>query len=172
MREFGLTFEQATHRPWDSFWTMDDAAIAFSLMYTQHGTDINREIGTMIYSVRTGFRGNRRTHYTFGLPWVGGEYDVALGLAGRVTIDAWEWGRPLRSSVAALAHTHPADINWFSQEDRNLAHGRYSFLGLGISAMPVFMSVMMDGGLEIRRFDNSMDRTARAQRYGRLILSR
>ena len=169
MQEFGLTRLQATHQPWDRFGSMDSAAIAFSLMHTARSTAMHREIGAIIYSVRTGFGGNARTHYTFGNPWVGGEYDVAWGLVGRVlsSVAGGEVGRPLRSSMAALAHTHLEEWNWFSQEDMNIAHGTYNIHGIGIPAMPVFMSLNMGAGMEVRRYDSTMNRN----RFGRLILS-
>ncbi|MCL2379100.1 MAG: RHS repeat-associated core domain-containing protein, partial [Defluviitaleaceae bacterium] len=175
MQQFGLTFEQSTHQPWDSFSSMDNAAIAFSLMYTAHATAINREIGAMIYSVTTGRGRNRRAHYTFGTPWIGAEYNVIAGLMERTI---WEQGRPLRSDIAALAHTHPLGNRSFSQADRNLAHGWFN-LAAGIPAMPVFMSVnlrpdqiaMYGHSLEVRRFDSSMHRTSDTYQRGRLIFS-
>ena len=181
MSEFGLSFEQATHRPWDWFSSMECAAIAFSLMHTDLATEINREIGAMIYSVRTGSIRNPDVHYTFGAAWTGGENDVILGLLLRSGGGlVGERGRPFRSCIAALAHTHPVGARNFSQEDRNIAHGVYhfgmDFVFIGVPAMPVFMSVNLSaeqgGGMEVRVFDSSMDRTAHAQRGGRLIFSR
>jgi len=174
MDKFGLTFEQATHQPWDSFWTMDDAAIAFSLMYTDFATSEGVEIGTIIYSVRTGLGSNRRTHYTFGVPWRGGANNVVLGFIGRLM--EGERGVPIRSDFAALAHTHPQGGRNFSNADMHIAHGNFNILG--VPTMPVFMSVNLtsiqmarygyDHSLEIRRFDNSMNME---NTRGRLIFS-
>jgi len=45
-------------------------------------------------------------------------------------------------------------------------------MGVGIPAMPVFMSVnVRDGGMEVRRYDNTMGRQE-SDRWGRLIFSR
>jgi len=161
MSAFGLTETQATHQPWDMFSSAESAAIAFSLMHTRHATNINREIGAMIYAVNTGII-NRGRHYTFGIPWIGMEYNVIAGFIQRNLIG--DVGMPLRSNIVALAHTHPAGINWFSPADMNIAHGRYNILGIGVPAMPVFMSVFYRGNLEVRQYTSDMDRFARGRR--------
>jgi len=151
---------------------MDSAAIAFSLMYTDHATEINREIGAMIYSVRTGFGRNTRTHYTFGTPWTGGRYNVIFGLYNYTA--GMQWGRPSRSEIAALAHTHPERYNWFSRPDMRISHGHYRIFY--IPAMPVFMSVNLNEeqraryghSIQVRRYDRSMNWDP----WGRLILSK
>ena len=74
-----------------------------------------------------------------------------------------------------LAHTHPSGSNWFSIQDRDLAHGLFdvgnSFPDLPawigdrdilIPRMNVHLGVITNGSLEVRRFDNTMDRRARA----------
>ena len=171
MSEFGLTFEQATHRPWDPFSSMDNAAIAFGLMYTQEATDINREIGAYIYSVTTGRRSNRSTHYSFGLPWIGMHNNVIFGLIVHTLF--YEFAHPIGASPVALVHTHPRGDRNFSSQDRSLAHGVYNILGLGIPGMPIFLSVNLTdeqgGGMEVRRFDDSMNLENRG---GELIFSK
>jgi len=181
---FGLSHEQATHQAWDAFSSMDSAAIAFALMHTDHADYIYKEIGAAIYAVRTGPLRNPRIHYTFGTPWIGQEYNVVAGVVGRaiggifVRGGGWEPGRPDRADWVALAHTHPAGNNWFSSQDRRLAHGVYNVPiawpidlvpGLesprvGVPAMPVFMSVSLTleqaalrgHSMQVRRYDDSM----------------
>jgi len=83
-----------------------------------------------------------------------------------------------------LAHTHPSGSNWFSIQDRDLAHGLFDighsasilgwswFEGLGDVPIPrlnVHMGVIVNGSLEVRRFDNTMDRRAAAYARGRRI---
>ena len=161
MEAFGLTQTQATHQPWDAFGSMDTAAIAFSLMHTQRSTDMGREIGSIIYAV-SDLRGNH-SHYTFGRTWVGGERDVIAGLTYRILFP--ERSR-LTHSMVALAHTHPPGDNRFSGPDMDLAHGRFNIAGVGVPAMPVFMSVTMAGNrMEVRRYDDTMNRNS----AGRLI---
>jgi len=142
MNDFGLTFAQATHQPWDRFSSMDSAAVAFSLMWTGMATALNNtfpnlEIGAMIYRVNTGNIFRPTTHYTFGIPWAGGVLtdgvlgaNVVFGLVYNMLPFTSGRGRPLRSSQVALAHTHPQSMPGFSAGDRFLAN----------NFMPVFYS--------------------------------
>jgi len=164
---FGLSREQATHQPGHRFSSPDTAAIAFALMHTSEMSDRNRarrgwvqpelEIAAFIYSVTTGFGRNRTTHYTFGNPWEGGAVtghivpNVVIGYIAR-TADPRRLS-PFRSR-AGFVHTHP-DNSWqFSDADINIARGHY----IGHSAMPVFTALMHNNTLEVRRFDNTMNR--------------
>jgi RHS repeat-associated protein len=169
MDDFGLAEHQARHLPWDQFSSMESAAIAFALMNTRRATDLNREIGALIYSVTTGMPGNRQTHYTFGTTWVGGERDVVAGLIARILIPERDPNRMASSRIAALAHTHPAGDNIFSTQDMRITTGGYNVLGIGVPTMPVFMSVHMRSGYEVRVFTRDMCQTS--QTGGRLIFS-
>ena len=196
--QFGLTRSRATHEAWDRFDSRNDAALAFSLIWTPVATAANIaglrnfEVGAIIYGVMTGWNPfSPNSHFTFGNVWFGGVIfdggplgaNVIVGLVHRHLIA--ERGRPFRSSILGLAHTHPYSGTAFSPADRDLAHGRFDLLSLpgggvipfipsGISAMPVFMSVheTRTGPLIVSRFDNTMPRTGRDYRYGREIFRR
>jgi len=178
MDTFGFTREQATHQPWDRFETRDDAAIAFSLMSIGWQNAFNREMGAMIYSVRDFSIQTRsfETYYTFGRAWIGREDNVAFGFISRANniFSITEWDRPRDAQAVALAHTHPEGYRRFSDEDMNIADGRYNIFGLGIPAMAVYVAVSLTEGqaasrghdFEIRVFEGGMDRTGPTGRLG------
>ena len=116
MSDFGLNYTQSTHQPWDEFPSEDYAAIAFSLMWTQHGTNIGLEMGAMIYR-------NRNGTYSFGREWTGMYNNVIAGMVQRI---AFPERSRLTTTLVGLAHTHPSGNNWFSIQDRDLAHGLYN----------------------------------------------
>ena len=180
--DFGLSERRATHQSWDRFKSSTSAALAFSLMWTQHGTDIDREMGALIYRFGVGPPWNRRTYFTFGNEWEGAQDNVVLGMVRRFVFPEIRAVLGLMS-IVALAHTHPAGGDVFSIEDRDLAHGLFEvgrhvgwldWMGdVRIPRLNVYMSVIMDETrLEVRRFDNTFDRRAFSDRQGREIFIR
>jgi len=143
---FGLSVRENRHRSGDVFTSMDTAAIAFSLMYTNQATAINREMGAIIYSTNRG--------YTFGGTWTGGERDVIFGFATRTAL-RYHTQLFTGRTMVALAHTHPENSNVFSPQDMSIALGKLNLIG--VPTIPVFLSVnMRNDGFQVRRFDSTM----------------
>ena len=115
-----------------------------------------------------------RKHHLHALnPW--GRFSCLTGKYSHMTEGPSPWLlRPMRTSAAALAHTHPQGSRRFSNADMHISHGW--FRTLGIPAIPVFMSVNLSPAqraryghtMEVRRYDSSMNR----DEWGRLILTR
>ena len=74
-----------------------------------------------------------------------------------------------RSQRRALAHTHPPGVNWFSSQDMDIVLGR-GILGFLVPAMPVYLSVIFKGQLEVRLFADDM--CPNRQGGGSMIFSR
>ena len=137
---FDLAPHRVIHQSWDRFNTMNDAAIAFSLMWTGHATNDNREWGALIYRVSNFTGAGAATHFSFGTQWRGAENNVVAGFLFRFMFG--EVGTSQLTTPVALAHTHPRGRLTFSPYDMNVGDGVYNIAGVGIPALPVFMSVM------------------------------
>jgi len=156
MNAFGLTQEQATHRPWNQFTNTTSASIAWALMYTDYATMRNREWGSSLYW-RYNNEGNR--YYTFGDPWEGMYDNVIAGFVQRITTRHFFYDLT-GYRMAGLVHSHPQGYRSFSDADISIANG--GFRALTVPMMPVYLSVNLtevqrnnDGwGMEVRRVNN------------------
>ena len=106
IKSFGLSEKQATHQPiTDQFDSQNDAALAFSLMYSGASKKAGKEWGAWIYQKTTTVKGKEKTTYYYG--------DVVKSTSG-VSLDIWsgiDWSN--RENVVASIHTHGS------------AHGQY-----------------------------------------------